>query len=182
MGAIFILRQVQEKILKGNNKRYRTFVNLEKAFDKIPREMVYWSLRKKGITQKIIHVVRSMYEGSITRSGAGYTEGLEIKVGVHQGSGLSSLLFIIVMNDISKAGRREVPWDMLHADDLIVAEDSAANLWTRGQKALESKGLRINASKTEPMVRSKMDELLMITNCRGNILKQVETSNISDRM
>jgi len=35
MDAIFILRQVQvqEKILEGNNKRYWTFVNLQKSFD-----------------------------------------------------------------------------------------------------------------------------------------------------
>jgi len=34
---IFILRQVQEKILEGNRKRYWTFVDLEKAFDRVPR-------------------------------------------------------------------------------------------------------------------------------------------------
>ena len=40
---------------------------------------------------------------------------------------------------------------------------------------LESKGLRINAGKTESMVCSKMDEPLIFTDCRRNILKQVET-------
>ena len=132
MDAIFILRQVQEQILK-DNKRYWTFVHLEKAFDRIPREVVYRSLRKKGITEKIIRVVRSMYEGARTRvrSGAGYTARFEIEVGVHQGSGLSLLLFIIVMDAISEAVWREVPWDALYADDLIVTEDLAANLQTR---------------------------------------------------
>ena len=47
--AVFILRQVQEKILEGNNKRYWTFVDMEKAFDRVPQEVVYWSLRKKGV-------------------------------------------------------------------------------------------------------------------------------------
>jgi len=37
--AIFIPRQVQEKILEGINKRYWTFVDLEKAFDQVPREV-----------------------------------------------------------------------------------------------------------------------------------------------
>jgi len=37
--TIFILRQVQERILKGKNKRYWTFVDLEKAFDQVPREV-----------------------------------------------------------------------------------------------------------------------------------------------
>ena len=47
---IFILRQVQEKILEGNRKRYWTFVDLEKAFDRVPREALYWG----WITKKIL--------------------------------------------------------------------------------------------------------------------------------
>jgi len=52
--AIFILRQEQKKILEGNNRRYWTFEDLEKAFDRVPREVVYWSLRRKGISKKIV--------------------------------------------------------------------------------------------------------------------------------
>src|SRR6218665_3784130 len=56
-----MLRQVQEKTLEGNGKRYWTFVDMEKAFDRVPREVVYWSLRKKGVLEKIVRLVRSMY-------------------------------------------------------------------------------------------------------------------------
>lgn len=178
--AIFVLRQVQEKILEGNNKRYWTFVDLEKAFDRVPREVVYWSLRRKGVSEKIIRVIRSMYEGAATtvRCGLGGTKSFEIRVGVHQGSCLSPLLFIIVMDAVSEFVRREVPWDMLYADDLIIAEDSGMNLQTRylrWQEALESKGLKINAGKTETMVCSKTDEPLEVKDCRGKALKQVKT-------
>jgi len=82
------------------------------------------------------------------------------------------------MGAIGKATRREVPWDMLYADDLIVAEDSASNLQTcfsGWQRALESKGLRVNTNETEIMVCSKEDESVAITDSKGNILKQVET-------
>ena len=178
--AIFILRQVQEKILEGNNSRYWSFVDLEKAFDRVPREVVYWSLRRKGITEKLIRTVRTMYDGAKTtvRTGKGNTTAFEIRVGVHQGSCLSPLLFIIVMDAVSELIRREVPWDMLYADDLIVAGDSAANLqssYSQWQQALESKGLKINAAKTETMVCSKNTETLVITDNAGNALKQVET-------
>jgi len=36
MNAVFIMRQVQEKVLEGSNKSYWTFVDLEKAFDRVP--------------------------------------------------------------------------------------------------------------------------------------------------
>lgn len=178
--AIFILRQVQEKVLEGNDKRYWTFVDLEKAFDRVPRDVVYWSLRKKGVTEKIVRLVKSMYDGARTsvRCRVGGAGEFEVRVGVHQGSCLSPLLFIIVMDAISENIRREVPWDMLYADDLIVADESAQNSqasFTSWQRALESKGLKINASKTESMVCSRTDEELVIMDGEGNKLKQVET-------
>ena len=108
---IFILRQVQEKILEGNRKRYWTFVDLEKAFDRVPTEVLYWSLRRKGISEKLVRVIRSMYDGAMTtvRSGQGKTSAFEIKVGVHQGSCLSLLLFIIVMDTVSEYVQHDVP-------------------------------------------------------------------------
>ena len=47
--AIFIMRQVQEKHqAKKKKKLYYVFVDLEKAFDRVPREVVIWTLRKLG--------------------------------------------------------------------------------------------------------------------------------------
>jgi len=84
VNAIFILRQVQEKILERNNKRYWTFEDLEKAFDRVPREVAYWSLRRKGFSEKIIHVIKYDEARTAMRSGAGCTAGFEIRVGFHQ--------------------------------------------------------------------------------------------------
>jgi len=39
---------------------------LEKAFDPVPREVLYWSLRRKGISEKLVRVIRSMYYGAVT--------------------------------------------------------------------------------------------------------------------
>jgi len=49
------------------------------------RELLYWSLRRKGISKKLVTVIRSMYDGAVTkvRSGRGKTLAFEIKVGVH---------------------------------------------------------------------------------------------------
>src|SRR6218665_3112731 len=66
---------------------------------------------------------------------------------------------------------------MLYADDLIVADKTttgAQTKFTKWQKELESKGLKINTSKTETMVCSRTEEALVIVDRDGNTLKQVE--------
>ena len=82
--AIFILRQAQEKVLEGNQKQYWAFVDLEKAFDRVPRELIYWCLRRKGVSEEMVTVVKAMYDGSTTvvRSGGQLSQPFEI----HQGS------------------------------------------------------------------------------------------------
>ena len=58
--TIFILRQIQEKYLK-ESFLYFAFVDLEKAFTRVPRKVSWWALRKVGtIPQWIVHVVQIM--------------------------------------------------------------------------------------------------------------------------
>ena len=75
------------------------FVDLEKAFDRVPRKVIWWALRKLGVDEWIVQLVQGMYSNarSRVRVGEGYSEEFEVKVGVHQGSVLSPLLFIIVL-------------------------------------------------------------------------------------
>ena len=47
-----------------------------------------------------------------------------MKVGVHQGSVLSPLLFIIVMEALSRTFREGLPMELLYADDLVLMADS----------------------------------------------------------
>ena len=47
-----------------------------------------------------------------------------IELGVHQGSVLSPLLFIVVMEEATKECRVGDPWELLYADDLIVTAES----------------------------------------------------------
>ena len=52
----------------------------------------------------------------------------EVKVGMHQGSALSPLLFTIVMEAISREFRDALPWELLYADDLAVIAETEEEL------------------------------------------------------
>ena len=69
------------------------FVDLEKAFDRVPRKVIWWALRKLGVDEWIVRLVLGIYSNarSRVRVGEGYSEEFEVKVGVHQGSVLSPL-------------------------------------------------------------------------------------------
>jgi hypothetical protein len=154
--AIFILRQLQEKFLAKKRELWLAFVDLEKAFDRVPREVVWWALRYMGVGEGVIQVIKSMYDGVKTsvRCTSGQTELFEVKVGLHQGSVLSPLLFIIVMEALSRKFRGSVPWELLYADDLVLVAETKEDLLVKvkaWKDGLESKGLRVNVSKTKVM-------------------------------
>ena len=88
------------------------------------------------------------------RVGEGYSEEFEVKVVVHQGSVLSPLLFIILLEALSREFHSGVPWKDLYADDLIIAESleeciKGLLIW---KEAKEEKGLKVNAGKTKTMI------------------------------
>ena len=59
-----------------------------------------------------VSAVMSVYTGAktVVRTVYGNSKGFEVKVGMHQGSGLSPLLFVIVMQAISREFRVALPW------------------------------------------------------------------------
>ncbi len=90
------------------------FVDLEKAYDRVPRELIWYSLRRKVVPEAYINIVRDMYAGCKTSvmTSAGKTKGLEIEVGLHQGSALSPLLFVIIIDVITEEIEEGTPWAM----------------------------------------------------------------------
>ena len=55
--AIFILRHLQEKHVAKNKKFYCAFVDLEKAFDRVPREVIWRAMQKLGVEEWILQFV-----------------------------------------------------------------------------------------------------------------------------
>ena len=88
----------------------------------------------------------------------GRTDEFPIKVGLHQGSGLSPFLFIVALDVISEEFRCGLPCELLFADDLAVVTDTEEEMqrrWLDWQIGMESKGLKVNIEKTEVMVSSR---------------------------
>jgi len=72
----------------------------------------------------------SMYTGAktVVRTVYGNSKCFKEKAGMHQGSALSPLLFVIVMEAISREYRVALIWKLLYADDLIVIVENEDDL------------------------------------------------------
>ena len=62
--AISIARQLQEKILDKNKKLYFGFVDLEKAFNRVPQKVLWWAMRVVGVPEWIVVIVQVMYSNA----------------------------------------------------------------------------------------------------------------------
>ncbi|KAK3522470.1 hypothetical protein QTP86_013344 [Hemibagrus guttatus] len=145
-----------EKYRDGQRELHCVFVDLEKAYDRVPREELWYCMRKSGVAEKYVRVVQDMYERSrtVVRCAVGQTEEFKVEVGLHQGSALSPFLFAIVMDQLSEEVRQESPWTMMFADDIVICSESREQVeenLERWRFALERRGMKVSGSKTEYM-------------------------------
>ena len=128
-------------------------MDLDKAYDRVPREELWYCMRKSRIVEKYVRLVQDMYEGSktVVRCAAGTTESFKVKVGLHQGSALSPFLFAVIMDRLTDEVRREPPWTMLFADVIVICEEAREEVERRLESwkyALE-RGMKVSRLKTK---------------------------------
>ena len=83
--GLFISRRMQVEFRRLEKSVTCGFVDLERAFDRVPKKVMEWALKKKSLPQVLVKAVRSLYEGSRTkvRVGSGFSEEFGVRVGVH---------------------------------------------------------------------------------------------------
>ena len=161
--AIFCLRMLLEKCTEGQKAVHCAFIDLEKAYDRVPREELWECLRLAETSECYVTIIKDMYDGATTtvRSAAGLTEEFKVGVGLHQGSALSPFLFAIILDKLTEDIRKDAPWDMLFADDIVLSRQNCRELeddlemW---RNALERRGRKVSRSKTEYLKGGDVDD------------------------
>ena len=152
--AMFVLRMLMEKYRKGQGELHYIFVDLDTAYDRVPRKELWYCMRKSGLVEKYVRLVHNMYEGSetVVRCAVRTTESFKVKVGLHQGSASSPFLFAVIMDRLTDEVRRESPWTMLFDDDIVSCEETREKVERRLKSwkyVLKRRGMKVSRSKTE---------------------------------
>jgi hypothetical protein len=66
MQAIFLIRQNIERYKERKKYLHMVFIDLEMAYDKIPRNLMWWALDKHKVPTKYIMLIKDMYDKAVT--------------------------------------------------------------------------------------------------------------------
>ena len=147
--GMYVMRQMVEKRLEVQGSMALGFVDLEKAFDPVPREMVMATLRWMGIPEVEVRMVEGTYEKTTARVvvAEGASEEFEVKIGLRQGS---ALLFIAVLDLISrKTVVKDAMKKLIYADYLALVANGKQETLGEWNGLFTRHGLKINVEKTE---------------------------------
>ena len=64
--AIFLIRQVMERFREQKKDLHMVFIDLEKAYDKMPRNVMRWVLDKHKVPSKYVTLINDIYNNAVT--------------------------------------------------------------------------------------------------------------------
>lgn len=97
--AIHLIRRLVEQYRDWNRDLHMAFIDLEKAYEKVPSEVLLRCLEARRLPVMYIRLIRYIYDGVKTRVRVvgGDSKHFPFVIGLHQGSSLSPFLFALVM-------------------------------------------------------------------------------------
>ncbi|TWW73213.1 hypothetical protein D4764_15G0006070 [Takifugu flavidus] len=183
---LFTLAGVLEGSWEFAQPVHMCFVDLEKAYDQVPRSILWGVLREYGLEGPLIRAVQSLYQRSrsLVWIAGCMLDSFPVRVGLCQDCPLSPVLFITFMDRISRRSRGVEGvefggWkisSLLSADDVVLLAPSNRDLQQmlgRFATECEAAGMRISTSKSESLflARKKVECLLRVGE---EVLPQVE--------
>lgn len=185
---LFTIRQIAEKYIEHNQPCYFNFIDFKQAFDSIWQEGLWQSLRAHGIPEKMIRLIKSIYDKAMAavRHDCKLSEWFRTTVGVRQGCTLSPDLFNLVLEVIMRmavdseaaglrlCGRRVS--NLRFADDINLMAESPEELQAVTDQVNQQSvrlGLIINIDKTKVMAVGDDHRQLHIQ-INGKDLEQVK--------
>ena len=135
-----------EKRLEVQGSMALGFVDPEKDFDTVPRDMVMATLRWMGVPEAEVRMVEGTYEKTTAKVvvGEGASKEFEVKIGLRHVRVLSPLLFTAVLDLISrKTVMKDAMKKLLYADDLALVANgklSYRRQWRSGTVCLPNTG------------------------------------------
>ena len=82
------------------------------------------------------------------------SEPFAVEVGLHQGSAFSPFLCAIMMDSLTENIRKQAPWQMMFADDVVLCARDKNVLeleLEQSREALEKRGMKVSRANTEYM-------------------------------
>lgn len=93
-----------EQSIEWQSPLYINFIDFEKAFDSVSREVLWLLLRHYGIPVKMVTIIKVLYEGFSAQGvhNGQKTKSLSMRTGVRQGCLLSPLLFLVTLDCVTR--------------------------------------------------------------------------------
>ena len=167
---------IQDYCHKNGKQIYSCLIDFKKAFDSIPRDILFDKIKGYGITGNFFNTLKHMYSNDSIKIKIGeqLSENIYPNQGVRQGCILSPTLFNIFLADLPKTldtvacnpvniGDNKNLTCIIWADDVIMlseSEEGLKNMIIKLTSYTEENSIEINTDKTKCMIFNKTGRLM----------------------